>query len=51
MTIKELYELAKEQGKEDYEVEMVFIDTKDCIYVEPTYDYEFNDKEKKMRLL
>ena len=51
MTIKELYELAKEQAKEDYEVVMVFIDNKDCIYVDPTYDYEFDDEEKKMRLL
>ena len=51
MTIKELYEIAKEQGKEDYEVVMVFIDTKDCIYIDPTYDYEFDDEEKKMLLL
>lgn len=51
MTIKGLYELAKEQGKENYEVVMVFIDSNGCIYVDPTYDYEFDDEEKKMRLL
>ena len=51
MTIKELYELAKEQGKEYYEVVMVFFDSNDRIYVDPTYDYEFDDEEKKMRLL
>ena len=46
-----VWELAKEQGKENYEVVMVFIDSNGCIYVDPTYDYEFDDEEKKMRLL
>ena len=50
MTIKEFYEIAKEQGKEEYEAVMVFTDEKK-VYVDPTYDYEFDDEEKKMRLL
>lgn len=50
MTIKELYELAKEQAKEDYEVEMCFVDEKQ-VYIEPTYDYEFDNEEKKILLL
>ena len=42
MTIKDIYEQAKAQGKENYEVRMTSADDKD-IYIEPVYDIEFDD--------
>ena len=45
MTIKELYEEAKKQGREDYDFAICSTDNVN-IYIDLAYDYEFDDERK-----